>query len=99
MHLITHLIFNQDICSFNLNGNGIELTNAAQYGATKEQYKFRTPHPGTENDRFVLIGDGNYVIKNDHLIQAVAIVILQRVGTNSNYALQRIVFNTEFVLA
>lgn len=97
MYLITHLNFNLDVCSFNLNGVGCQLTNAAQY-ATNESYKFKNPQPGTENDRFVLIGDGNYLIKNDQLIQEVAICILQRAETNSHYALQRLVFNSEFVV-
>lgn len=99
MHLITHLNFNRDICSFNLNGVGFELTHAAQYGATNEQYKFKTPHPETENDRFTSIGDGNYVKTNDQLIQGIAITILQKVGTNSHYVLQRDAFRNEFVLA
>lgn len=99
MHLITHLIFNKDVCSFNLNGVGFQLTNAAEYVATNEQYKFKTPQLGTENDRFVLIGDGNYVVNNDQLINGVAIVIIKKVGTNDYYALQRMVFNNEFELA
>lgn len=99
MHLITHLNFNQEIYSFNFNGVGHQLTNAGQYAPTNERYRWRNPHQGTENERFILVGDGNYVVINDKLIQQVAFVILLKVGTDHHYAIQRITFNNEFILA
>jgi hypothetical protein len=98
MILITHLSFNDQVYTFNVNGVGYQLTNAGQYNPTTERYRWRNPHPGMENERFILIGDGNYVVANDRLIQEVAFVILLKVGTEDYYTLQRSVFNKEFIL-
>lgn len=59
MNLITHLELNKQIYSFHFNGVGHQLTNAGQYASTDERYKWKNPFPGTEQERFILIGDGN----------------------------------------
>ncbi len=97
MKLITHLNFNKEIYSFNYNGAGHQLTNSTQYAQTNERYRWRNPYPGTENERFILVGDGNYVLANEQLVHQVAFVILLKIGTNDHYAIQRIVFNNEFL--
>lgn len=98
MNLITDLVFNQEVYSFNLEGTGHQLTNAAQYDPNGKRYKWKNPYPGTENEQFILIGDGNHRVTNDQLVQEVAFVILLKQVTDDHYAIQRIVFNEEFVL-
>jgi hypothetical protein len=98
MYLITNLNYNQNNYSFTWNNIGHELINASQYVASDDKFKWKNPHPTATNERFILIGDGNYVIKNEQLIQQVAIVIIQKIDDNSNYAIQRIDFQKEFTL-
>ena len=101
MHLITDLKFNQEleVYSFHFNESGHELTNASQYTDDQKRYKWKTPYPSTENERFVLIGDGNYKVSTDQFIKQIAYVIIQKVGTLDSYTLKRDNFNNEFVLA
>ena len=99
MHLITLLNFNNEVYSFNFNGIGCHLTNSSQYISSKETYKWKNSSIETASERFALVGDGNYVIENDELIQQVAFLILVKIGTDNHYAVQRINFNNEFTIA
>ena len=98
MNLITLLNFNKNVCTYNMNGQGIELINASQYSNSNEFYKRTNSHKREENEKFVLIGDGNFILKNENLIQEIAYFILLKVGTSDYYALKSTDFYTKFVL-
>jgi len=94
MYLINHVDFSGDNCTFHLveTGHAILLSNAGEYGNNGNIYKWRNPYQGNEDDRFRLIGDGNYTVDDPaQLVRSItAFVILIRSNNNSQYAIERI---------
>lgn len=98
MEIITHLNFNNGRYSFNFNGTGYQLIAANQYVFESNFYRYRNPLAGTENERFILQGDGNFILENSTLYQEIGVVIIERVGDNVNFTLSSLEFNRDFTI-
>jgi hypothetical protein len=83
MHLIIEVNFYDQSWGFNLNGLKYFLTNASRYVDIIIRHKWKQPW-GNENERFILIGDGN-LLKDDKISSH---FIIQKIGSNNIYVMQ-----------
>lgn len=90
MHFITEISFDEQSWGFNLNGIKYFLTNASRYVDIQIRYKWIQPWDN-ENERFVLIGDGN-LLKDDKIS---AHYIIQKIGSIDLFVMEIESFNNQ----
>ena len=99
MHQVINFNYNvlEKRWSFLVNGsNSSNLINASQYDDQPNQYRYCEPFINEENERFVLLGDGNLVTIVDGLTQEIAYKIMQNVKTFNTYVILSAMFSAEF---
>jgi len=102
MHLITNYQYQFAERRWNYLVNGTivsHLINAALYDDRQNQYQYREPFVNEENQKFVLLCDGNLETIIVGLPQKISYKILQNVQTFPTYVILSSAFEYEFKLA
>lgn len=89
MEVITAVQFNEknNQWTYNLNGTGVLLTNSSQF---QKVFELKRPQPGSENEKFLLIGSGNYLTDNKPEILYVVLYIISTENNGPKYVLDSV---------
>lgn len=89
MEEITAVKFNEknNQWTYNLNGTGVLLTNGSQF---QKVLGLKRPHLGRDNEKFLLIGSGNYLTDNKPEILQVVLNIISTENNGPKYVLDSV---------